>query len=57
MVKSTDRPDMTIAVAWDVKNQTKQTNKQKTTGQLPVFLDIEPVLSSGKSVLLKDTRQ
>ena len=27
MVGSTDRPDMTIAVEWDVKDQTKQTNK------------------------------
>ena len=26
LVKRTDRPDMTIAVDWDVKHQTKQTN-------------------------------
>ena len=27
VVRWTDRPDMTIAVDWDVKNQTKQTNQ------------------------------
>ena len=26
MVRSIDRPDMTLAVDWDVKNQTKQKN-------------------------------
>ena len=27
MVRSTDRPNMTIAVDWDIKQQTNQTNK------------------------------
>ena len=27
VVRLADRPNMTIAVDWDVKNQTKQTNK------------------------------
>ena len=26
MVRLNDRPDMTIAVDWDIKNQTRQTN-------------------------------
>ena len=28
LIKSRQRPDMTIAVEWDVKQQFKQTNKQ-----------------------------
>ena len=30
VVRGTDHPDMTIAVDWDVKNQTIQTNKNIT---------------------------
>ena len=34
MVRCTDRPDMTIAVNWDVKKQTKQTKHGRITAMV-----------------------
>ena len=37
VVRRTDSPDMTIAVDWDVKNQTKQTKKAMCIQTTPAF--------------------
>ena len=51
MVRCTDRPDMTIAIDWDVKHQTKQTNK--TSGAISL-VTIRLVLQLVKIVYIEN---
>ena len=48
-IKWGQRPDMTLAVDWDVKYQLKQSNKQKMgfAGLFPIFLSLIQNINCG----------
>ena len=43
MVRLTDRPDMTIVVDWNIKNQTKPNKNERSSTQVVIIF---PILTS-----------